>query len=97
MYACHSQTVDTNLPLGGAYSVAGRSVVIHDSSSPPAKWKCTNLIWDTRTMNGTLLRAKANFVGEIQGYIEMVSIELFIRNRNFTYCNIVLERYLKDN
>jgi len=75
--------LDTNLPLSGAYSVAGRSIVIHDSSS--ARWKCTNLVWDTQAMNGTLLQARAEFFGDIEGHITFVSTSAIHTNVDLTY------------
>lgn len=61
---------DTNLPLQGLNSIVGRSVVIHDAAS---RWKCSNTVWDTKTMNATLIEAKADFVGAVEGYMKFVS------------------------
>lgn len=62
--------MDSNLPVSGAYSVVGRSIVIHDSAS---RWRCTNTLWDVEAMGGALLEATAEFSGDIAGHMTFVS------------------------
>eukprot|EP00964_Phaeocystis_antarctica_P165037 scaffold144288_cov232-Phaeocystis_antarctica.AAC.1 len=35
--------VDATLPLHGAYSVLGRSIVIHEAASPYNRWACATI------------------------------------------------------
>ncbi|XP_067951286.1 uncharacterized protein [Watersipora subatra] len=84
------QAQDSNLPLSGPYSSVGRSVVIHD---PVNRWKCTNTVWDTVAMNGSLIQGYSKFTGDVQGHIQLsqvvtadgesdVSIEMMLWHRH---------------
>ena len=63
--------LDATLPLQGPYSVVGRSVVIHKSGMGAPRWACGNI--EDVTPGATLIEARAQFDGDIKGYVHMVS------------------------
>lgn len=62
---------DTNLPIRGPNSIAGRSIVIHDKGG--GRMQCSSIVYDAAAMSGMLVRGVATFTGEVQGSISFVS------------------------
>lgn len=70
--AYSTSRLDMTLPLQGPYSIVGRSIVLHRSTAGAPRWACGNI--EDVTPGSTLIEARAEFAGDITGYVHMVSL-----------------------
>ena len=71
----HEQMNDTNLPLFGADSVLGRSIVI-SRASDGERWACASIGWGYAPSEARQVAAIASFhhpAGYAYGYVRLVS------------------------
>ncbi|XP_052772106.1 uncharacterized protein LOC128211398 isoform X2 [Mya arenaria] len=80
--------IDKTLALDGPYSIVGRSVVIHKSDAGATRWACGTIV--DATAGSSKVAARAEFTGDISGYVYMEQYHYDSGDRSSTFIIVEL-------